>query len=332
MPAVTTLSARPVETPRPKKAIAPHTARHRFLKDAMFLLAPEEQRETDHEFAENARRLMRSLPPTDQEVVSDSARELLVACGWKNKPVNHTTDMYVFSSADGLTFAYFREAEGSELFRAQENGEPAWIGGFFYCEPYPEDEAAKRAYVEEYVRRVYFYNESNPRFLEAVDQHLRIYPGIQVAQIDVVDRKMMLWSSMRANRHSEAFKVFEKIFEFYFEALAETDGHYGYAMQFLDDSTNPHWQWSKLSNAELQERLDSLALTATSEKEIRLVLLEELGYPSKDADQCLRVWSPSEDYGLLRLCTRHNGFTIHLIRPDLGDMWWYINDPNHPNG
>lgn len=256
--------------------------------------------------------------PGDHESMGEQTMQLLRALGWTYNPV---AKWFAKVSRDGQMLAFLRNRRetllGGLLDAAPRSDEPMWVGGFVYCVPFPADETLKRKAIESRLRMDLSLALDDAEREQMIDRYGLVYPGLVVAMIHASSDCMTEWWRNDAQRGTNDFLLFARVFEAMFDLVAMND-LFEHARSCLDDLSSPHWKWTTMPRKDLIQSLTQFAKRATGEAQIRKYILSDLGYP-KEAG--LRIWSR---------CLLHQvheaGYTIELTDPDHPCAWLTINN------
>ncbi|MBI2473966.1 hypothetical protein HYV70_05445 [Candidatus Uhrbacteria bacterium] len=186
-------------------------------------------------------------------------QEILVKNGWQKQEFTG----FRLTNTSGMVFAYIRDQRYP--FDSEEN----WYGGFVYTVAYPEDTQQCDKAIEQ---RMPLATQ------EDVQKYRRYMPGLGVADINVNNLKVMAWWRARANKRSQDFKDWVRIFERLFDQLDFSES-YGPGEQMFVAIYDEYWQWTELDHKEVESKLVEIANSAKDEAEVRVRILTELNYP-----------------------------------------------------
>src|SRR3989338_117881 len=89
--------------------------------------------------------------------------------------------------------------------------------------------------------------------------------------------KVTSWWRVCANKRSEDFKDWVRLFERLFDQL-DFSVSYGLGEQMLATIYDEYWQWTELDHKEVETKLIEIATSAKDEAEVRTRIRTELNY------------------------------------------------------
>lgn len=167
----------------------------------------------------------------------------------------------VLSNATGMVYAHLS---------GYLSGGTSWRGLFSYASPFPSSEKARRDAIKKRDPLIDGYR---------IEMYERCMPGLEVCTIDVRRMQMTFWCSDDADRNSEDFKLWVRIFECLLDRLDLSIGRGNKAQEFFDKAFDPYWQWTRADCKDIEQFLRLIGDSSRSETEVIQRVRKELGYP-----------------------------------------------------
>ncbi len=218
--------------------------------------------------------------------LTNQVKALLCYNGWTRNEVGALT----LSNASGMVCAFLRPNQG--LFGLFQD----WYGGFIYQTRFPTDQETCQKMIK---LRMFFADDAQ------VELYKRNCPGISVAVINVNRMKVTEWYRHDADKRSDDFQDWKRIFERLFDQLDFSES-WGYGEQMFDAIYDPCWQWTTESQDEVRTKLSIIANSSETEEEVRRRVRDELNYQSAN----IRVFKREANFLRPMQC-----FFVEIISP-----------------